>query len=274
MINCSQGYTTYATMQPHPSQGGSIAPPLYGNTNIPSTHPGPNPAVMDPLRPMHQRPSGYVHQQAPGYAHNMPNTQRSVLHFKPIHLLKALYYFIPGNFIWYLLLSFVLWTLGLHTSPSIRILSFMVSVTWDLRGSIQAWGPTRCWQINNSNSSNSNKQHSNSNFTSDKQHSEYVIDYSCAQVFNLNYCLRVNLKGQVVWYAQICFQRFKLFFQSKDEKVMKQNNSSEGMGTRIWLLSNKKIKMYMYVSASPTLRCMKAKLILTKFVSKSLAGKC
>uniref|UniRef100_A0A4W6BW58 Mediator complex subunit 12 n=1 Tax=Lates calcarifer TaxID=8187 RepID=A0A4W6BW58_LATCA len=59
-LNISQGYTPYAShlgMQQHPSQGA-------------------NPAVVDPLRQMQQRPSGYVHQQAPGYAHNMQNTQR------------------------------------------------------------------------------------------------------------------------------------------------------------------------------------------------------
>lgn len=66
-------------MQPHPSQGGGIGPSSYGNQNFQGAHPGANPAVVDPLRQMQQRPSGYVHQQAPGYAHNMQNTQRFVL---------------------------------------------------------------------------------------------------------------------------------------------------------------------------------------------------
>uniref|UniRef100_A0A8C1JB92 Mediator complex subunit 12 n=1 Tax=Cyprinus carpio TaxID=7962 RepID=A0A8C1JB92_CYPCA len=53
-LNISQGYTTYG-------------------------HPGTNPAMVDPLRQMQPRPSGYVHQQAPAaYAHTVPNTQRSV----------------------------------------------------------------------------------------------------------------------------------------------------------------------------------------------------
>lgn len=76
-----QGYTTYGShmvMQQHPSQGGGIVPPSYGNQNFQGTHPGASPAVVDPHRHMQQRPSGYVHQQAPGYAQNMQNTQRSV----------------------------------------------------------------------------------------------------------------------------------------------------------------------------------------------------
>uniref|UniRef100_A0A3B4Z6C5 Mediator complex subunit 12 n=1 Tax=Stegastes partitus TaxID=144197 RepID=A0A3B4Z6C5_9TELE len=78
--NISQGYTTYGShmgMQQHPSQGGGIGPSSYGNQNFQGTHPGANPAVVDPLRQMQQKPSGYVHQHAPGYAHNMQNTQRS-----------------------------------------------------------------------------------------------------------------------------------------------------------------------------------------------------
>uniref|UniRef100_A0A8C9EYF7 Mediator complex subunit 12 n=1 Tax=Pavo cristatus TaxID=9049 RepID=A0A8C9EYF7_PAVCR len=35
-----------------------------------------NPALVDPVRQMQQRPSGYVHQQAPGYGHTLGNTQR------------------------------------------------------------------------------------------------------------------------------------------------------------------------------------------------------
>ncbi|MEQ2315160.1 Mediator of RNA polymerase II transcription subunit 12, partial [Ameca splendens] len=76
--NISQGYTTYAShmgLQQHPSQGGGIAP-AYVTANFPGTHPGASPAVVDPLRQMQQRPSGYVHQQAPGYPHNMQNNPR------------------------------------------------------------------------------------------------------------------------------------------------------------------------------------------------------
>ncbi|MCJ8735715.1 hypothetical protein PDJAM_G00250610 [Pangasius djambal] len=64
-------------MQPHPSQTGGIVPSSYSNQGFPGAHPGPNPGVVDPLRQMQQRPSGYVHQQAPGaYTANMQNTPR------------------------------------------------------------------------------------------------------------------------------------------------------------------------------------------------------
>ncbi|KTG02547.1 hypothetical protein cypCar_00031166 [Cyprinus carpio] len=80
--NISQGYTTYGShmgMQPHPSQPGGIGPASYGNQGFQGGHPGTNPAMVDPLRQMQPRPSGYVHQQAPAaYAHTVPNTQRSV----------------------------------------------------------------------------------------------------------------------------------------------------------------------------------------------------
>ncbi|CAB1337452.1 unnamed protein product [Coregonus sp. 'balchen'] len=78
-LNISQGYTTYGShmgMQPHPSQAGGIVPPSYGNQGFQASHPGANPAVVDSLRQMGQRPSGYVHQQAPGYSHTMQNTPR------------------------------------------------------------------------------------------------------------------------------------------------------------------------------------------------------
>uniref|UniRef100_A0A9J8B3L6 Mediator complex subunit 12 n=1 Tax=Cyprinus carpio carpio TaxID=630221 RepID=A0A9J8B3L6_CYPCA len=82
MYNISQGYTTYGShmgMQPHPSQPGGIGPASYGNQGFQGGHPGTNPAMVDPLRQMQPRPSGYVHQQAPAaYAHTVPNTQRSV----------------------------------------------------------------------------------------------------------------------------------------------------------------------------------------------------
>uniref|UniRef100_A0A672S0X0 Mediator of RNA polymerase II transcription subunit 12 n=1 Tax=Sinocyclocheilus grahami TaxID=75366 RepID=A0A672S0X0_SINGR len=78
--NISQGYTSYGShmgMQPHPSQPGGIVPASYGNQGFQGGHPGTNPAMVDSLRQMQQRPSGYVHQQAPAaYAHTMQNTQR------------------------------------------------------------------------------------------------------------------------------------------------------------------------------------------------------
>ncbi|KAI4897312.1 hypothetical protein NFI96_034020, partial [Prochilodus magdalenae] len=79
-LNISQGYTSYGShmgMQPHPSQTGGIVPPSYTNPGFQGAHPGTNPGVVDPLRQMQQRPSGYVHQQAPGaYTHGMQNAQR------------------------------------------------------------------------------------------------------------------------------------------------------------------------------------------------------
>lgn len=63
-------------MQPHPSQVGGIVPPSYGNQGFQGSHPGANLGVVDSLRQMVQRPSGYVHQQAPGYSHTMQNTPR------------------------------------------------------------------------------------------------------------------------------------------------------------------------------------------------------
>uniref|UniRef100_A0A671R980 Mediator of RNA polymerase II transcription subunit 12-like n=1 Tax=Sinocyclocheilus anshuiensis TaxID=1608454 RepID=A0A671R980_9TELE len=78
--NISQGYTSYGShmgMQPHTSQPGGIVPASYGNQGFQGGHPGTNPAMVDSLRQMQQRPSGYVHQQAPAaYAHTMQNTQR------------------------------------------------------------------------------------------------------------------------------------------------------------------------------------------------------
>uniref|UniRef100_A0AAR2INR2 Mediator complex subunit Med12 domain-containing protein n=1 Tax=Pygocentrus nattereri TaxID=42514 RepID=A0AAR2INR2_PYGNA len=80
--NIPQGYTSYGShmgMQPHPSQTGAIVPSSYGNPGFQGAHPGTNPGVVDPLRQMQQRPSGYVHQQAPGaYTHSMQNAQRLV----------------------------------------------------------------------------------------------------------------------------------------------------------------------------------------------------
>lgn len=76
-----QGYTSYGShmgMQPHPSQTPGMVPNSYGNQGFQTGHPATNPAMVDSIRQMQQRPSGYVHQQAPGaYGHTMQNTQRS-----------------------------------------------------------------------------------------------------------------------------------------------------------------------------------------------------
>lgn len=96
--NISQGYTTYGShvgMQPHPSQTGAIVPTSYNNQGFPGAHPGTNPGVVDPLRQMQQRPSGYVHQQAPGaYTANMQNTPRLVnshtLKYNAVQILYSL----------------------------------------------------------------------------------------------------------------------------------------------------------------------------------------
>lgn len=75
-----QGYTSYGPhmgMQPHPSQTGGMGPTTYSNLAFQGAHPGTNTGMVDPLRQMQPRPSGYVHQQAPaGYAHTMQNAQR------------------------------------------------------------------------------------------------------------------------------------------------------------------------------------------------------
>lgn len=152
MQNISQGYTTYGShmgMQQHPSQGGGIVPSSYGNQNFQGSHPGTNPAVVDPLRQIQQRPSGYVHQQAPGYAHNMQNTQRSVLGCKEgscficyrwltfdVSVYLILSALLPALMFFFLLP--VLQTSGFLTSRFNRTPSSMVSVTWEARASIQA----------------------------------------------------------------------------------------------------------------------------------------
>lgn len=78
--NISQGYTPYGPhMGTHPSQAAGIVSNSYNNQGFGGGHPGPNPGMVDSLRQMQQRPSGYVHQQASGaYGHTMQNTQRSV----------------------------------------------------------------------------------------------------------------------------------------------------------------------------------------------------
>uniref|UniRef100_A0A1A8SM95 Mediator of RNA polymerase II transcription, subunit 12 homolog n=1 Tax=Nothobranchius rachovii TaxID=451742 RepID=A0A1A8SM95_9TELE len=70
----SQSYTSYG---PHVGMsGGILSSSPYGNQNFQSTHPGPNPAVVDPHRQMQPRPNGYVLQQAPGPYVQMPTTPR------------------------------------------------------------------------------------------------------------------------------------------------------------------------------------------------------
>lgn len=157
--NISQGYTTYGShmgIQQHPSQGGGIVPSSYGNQNFQGSHPGTNPAVVDPLRQIQQRPSGYVHQQAPGYAHNMQNTQRFVI-FKvtltsrhPFRMFciarvhrSKLDTFLPVlRYVFFFLPS--LQSSGFPTSPFNRIPSCTASITWGARPSTQACGPIRC----------------------------------------------------------------------------------------------------------------------------------
>uniref|UniRef100_A0A8B9CSC1 Mediator complex subunit 12 n=1 Tax=Anser brachyrhynchus TaxID=132585 RepID=A0A8B9CSC1_9AVES len=75
----SAGYTSYVShigLQQHPSQSGTMVPPTYSGQPYQNSHPSSNPALVDPVRQMQQRPSGYVHQQAPGYGHTLGNTQR------------------------------------------------------------------------------------------------------------------------------------------------------------------------------------------------------
>lgn len=77
-----QGYTPYVShigLQQHPSQSGTMVPPTYSGQPYQNSHPSSNPALVDPVRQMQQRPSGYVHQQAPGYGHTLGNTQRYLL---------------------------------------------------------------------------------------------------------------------------------------------------------------------------------------------------
>uniref|UniRef100_A0A674KHK9 Mediator complex subunit 12 n=1 Tax=Terrapene triunguis TaxID=2587831 RepID=A0A674KHK9_9SAUR len=75
----SQGYTPYVShigLQQHPPQSSTMVPPNYSSQPYQNSHPSSNPALVDPVRQMQQRPSGYVHQQAPGYGHALGNTQR------------------------------------------------------------------------------------------------------------------------------------------------------------------------------------------------------
>uniref|UniRef100_A0A4W3I696 Mediator complex subunit 12 n=1 Tax=Callorhinchus milii TaxID=7868 RepID=A0A4W3I696_CALMI len=69
----SQGYTTYGShmggMQPHPPQANSMVPPAYSNQPYQGSLPANNPVVIDQVRQLQQRPSGYVHQHAPAYTH-------------------------------------------------------------------------------------------------------------------------------------------------------------------------------------------------------------
>uniref|UniRef100_A0A8C9L7X1 Mediator complex subunit 12 n=1 Tax=Pavo cristatus TaxID=9049 RepID=A0A8C9L7X1_PAVCR len=78
------GYTPYVShigLQQHPSQSGTMVPPTYSGQPYQNSHPSSNPALVDPVRQMQQRPSGYVHQQAPGYGHTLGNTQRYFPHY-------------------------------------------------------------------------------------------------------------------------------------------------------------------------------------------------
>uniref|UniRef100_A0A674KJC0 Mediator complex subunit 12 n=1 Tax=Terrapene triunguis TaxID=2587831 RepID=A0A674KJC0_9SAUR len=73
------GYTPYVShigLQQHPPQSSTMVPPNYSSQPYQNSHPSSNPALVDPVRQMQQRPSGYVHQQAPGYGHALGNTQR------------------------------------------------------------------------------------------------------------------------------------------------------------------------------------------------------
>uniref|UniRef100_A0A8B9MKJ9 Mediator complex subunit 12 n=1 Tax=Accipiter nisus TaxID=211598 RepID=A0A8B9MKJ9_9AVES len=81
LIVSFQGYTPYVShigLQQHPSQSGTMVPPTYSGQPYQNSHPSSNPALVDPVRQMQQRPSGYVHQQAPGYGHTLGNTQRYI----------------------------------------------------------------------------------------------------------------------------------------------------------------------------------------------------
>lgn len=162
--NISQGYTTYGShmgIQQHPSQGGGIVPSSYGNQNFQGSHPGTNPAVVDPLRQIQQRPSGYVHQQAPGYAHNMQNTQRFVILLDSCRKVTLtsrhpFRMFCIARVLWSKLDTFLLalryfffflpsmQSSGFPTSPFNRTPSCTASITWGARPSIQACGPIRC----------------------------------------------------------------------------------------------------------------------------------
>nr|XP_023688070.1 mediator of RNA polymerase II transcription subunit 12 isoform X2 [Paramormyrops kingsleyae] len=64
----------YSSMQP--SQTAGMVHSAYSSQGFPGSQPGSNPPMVDPLRHIQQRPSGYVHQQAPSYVHTMQTTQR------------------------------------------------------------------------------------------------------------------------------------------------------------------------------------------------------
>uniref|UniRef100_A0A8C3SUD0 Mediator complex subunit 12 n=1 Tax=Chelydra serpentina TaxID=8475 RepID=A0A8C3SUD0_CHESE len=67
-LSSPQGYTPYVShigLQQHPPQSSTMVPPTYSSQPYQNSHPSSNPALVDPVRQMQQRPSGYVHQQAP-----------------------------------------------------------------------------------------------------------------------------------------------------------------------------------------------------------------
>uniref|UniRef100_A0A8C3STX6 Mediator complex subunit 12 n=1 Tax=Chelydra serpentina TaxID=8475 RepID=A0A8C3STX6_CHESE len=73
-LSSPQGYTPYVShigLQQHPPQSSTMVPPTYSSQPYQNSHPSSNPALVDPVRQMQQRPSGYVHQQAPGYGHTL-----------------------------------------------------------------------------------------------------------------------------------------------------------------------------------------------------------
>ncbi|XP_069603385.1 mediator of RNA polymerase II transcription subunit 12 isoform X3 [Ranitomeya imitator] len=77
----SQGYTSYTShvpMQQHPppSQTSGLVPSGYNTQAYPGTLPPSGGTLLDSVRQIPQRPSGYVHQQASGYSHNPQTGQR------------------------------------------------------------------------------------------------------------------------------------------------------------------------------------------------------
>uniref|UniRef100_A0A4W5MEI1 Mediator complex subunit 12 n=1 Tax=Hucho hucho TaxID=62062 RepID=A0A4W5MEI1_9TELE len=74
MMGMEKQYPMGYKPQPNIPQGQILH--SIGKGHFQGSHPGANLGVVDSLRQMVQRPSGYVHQQAPGYSHTLQNTQR------------------------------------------------------------------------------------------------------------------------------------------------------------------------------------------------------